>query len=62
MKTGKDMAEIKSSTKYENVAHETFFDIVYIKLEYLILKPNIPYMNITCWQYSKVNHHIQYQI
>ena len=44
MKICKDMAEIQLSTKYENVAHETFFDIVDIKLEYLILKPNIPYI------------------
>ena len=61
MKLDKDMmAEIKLLTKSENVVHETYFYIADRKSEYLILTQNTPYMNITGWLYTRVNHYIQY--
>ena len=62
MKLGKDMAEIKLLTKSENVEHETYLYTVDMKSEYFNLQHNTPYMNITGWLYSTVNHHTQYKI
>ena len=58
MKICKDMAEIQLSTKYENVVHARYLDIVDMKPEYLILTPNSPYIDITGWLYGTLNHHI----